>query len=59
MSDTKERIYPEKKFRDLKETEKAQIRALLDEGKTDTYAIAEQFGCSTSQVAAIKANMKR
>lgn len=59
MTETEKHIYPEKKARDLKDTEKAQIRALIEKGGLNTYEIAKQIGCSSSQVAAIKANMKR
>jgi hypothetical protein len=53
------RRYPAPKQRDLSEAEKLQLRARLEEGDSDTYALAEEFGCTASQVAGIKAAMHR
>jgi transposase-like protein len=47
--------YPDPKERDLTEDEKAQIRARIEAGDGDIYALAREFGCSSSQVAGIKA----
>lgn len=58
MNETKY-IYPEPKVRELTESEKAQIRARIEKGESDIYKIAAEFGCSSSQVAAIKAHLKR
>jgi transposase-like protein len=53
-----EQEYPEKKQRELTDAEKAQLRERIDRG--DDYAtLAQEFGCSTSQVAGIKAAMHR
>jgi len=55
-------VYPEKKSRDLSEQEKETIRTRIDAGertKEDTYQLALEFGCSSSQVAGLKAAMKR
>jgi hypothetical protein len=51
------RRYPEQKIRELSENEKEQIRARLLEGQSDIYRLAEEFVCSSSQVAGIKANL--
>ena len=53
------RRYPEKKMRDLSEEESKQIRARIAERKGDTEGIAEEFKCSESQVAGVKAAMNR
>lgn len=50
------REYPEKKTKDLTADENRRIRAELNAGK-DPRVIAEEMGCSRSQVAGIKANM--
>lgn len=47
--------YPEPKERDLSEEEKARIRARIQEGDGDIYKLAQEFMCSSSQVAGIKA----
>jgi hypothetical protein len=52
-------IYPEKKWRELKDTEKARIRDLAEKKKLDTYQIAKKLDCSNSQVAGIKAHLKQ
>jgi len=49
---------PEKKQRELTDAEKAQLRERIDRGE-DYAALAREFGCSTSQVAGIKAAMHR
>lgn len=53
-----EQEYPEKKQRELTDAEKAQLRERIDRGE-DYAALAREFGCSTSQVAGIKAAMHR
>jgi transposase-like protein len=58
MDDTESRSYPEPKQRDLSDDEKAQLRARIERGDTD-IALAAEFGCSPSQVAGIKAAMRR
>jgi hypothetical protein len=55
-------VYPEKKAHDLSEHEKETIRTRIHGGectKEDTYRLALEFGCSSSQVAGIKAAMNR
>jgi hypothetical protein len=59
MGEKTRHIYPEKKSRDIADSDLSQIKALIEKGGLDTYAIAERFGYSTSQIAAVKANMKR
>jgi hypothetical protein len=46
------RKYPEAKQRDLTETEKTELRARIELGDADIYALASEYGCSASQVAA-------
>ena len=53
------RRYPAQKQRDLSDNEKTQLRARIEQGKDDIYALAVEFGCSPSQVAGIKAAMRR
>lgn len=53
------RRYPEPKKRELTEAEKQGLRARIERGEIDSYQLAEEFNCSPSQVAAIKAAMKR
>lgn len=53
------RKYPEAKQRDLTDGEKIELRARIERGDADIYALAEEFGCSASQVAGIKAAMHR
>lgn len=53
------RKYPEAKQRDLTDGEKIELRARIERGDGDIYALAEEFGCSASQVAGIKAAMHR
>jgi hypothetical protein len=54
-----QRKYPEPKQRDLTDDEKTQLRARIERGDADIYALATEFGCSASQVAGIKAAMHR
>ena len=54
-----ERKYPQPKQRDLTSDEKAQLRARIERGDADVYALAAEFGCSASQVAGVKAAMHR
>lgn len=57
--DPEPRKYPESKLRDLTEAEKLALRARIERGDADIYALADEFGCSASQVAGIKAAMHR
>lgn len=59
MSEPQERKYPERKQRELTGSEKALIRARIEEGDADVYEIANEFGCSPSQVAGIKADQTK
>jgi transposase-like protein len=52
-------MYPEPKQRDLSETEKAQIRERIKKGDDDIYELAREFGCSSSQIAGVKAALHR
>lgn len=54
-----ERKYPEPKQRDLTDDEKSQLRARIEKGDADIYALAREFECSASQVAGLKAAMHR
>jgi transposase-like protein len=54
---TTARRYPEPKLRELSEDEKAQMRERISAGEADIYKLAEEFGCTSSQVAGIKAAM--
>jgi len=51
--------YPQKKKRELTEVEKEEIRKHSEKGKGNVYELAEEFGCSTSQVAGVKSTMNR
>jgi transposase-like protein len=53
------RPYPEPKQRELTDDERYQLRARIEQGDADIYALAREFGCSSSQVAGIKAAMNR
>lgn len=53
------RLYPEAKERELTEEEKRQLRERIERGDADIYALAREFGCTSSQVAGIKAAMNR
>jgi len=57
--DVPTRQYPEPKQRDLTEDEKRQLRERIERGEADIYALAREFGCTSSQVAGIKAAMNR
>jgi hypothetical protein len=59
MADENERRYPEPKQRDLTEEEKQKLRHRIERGESDIYRLAHEFGCSSSQVAGIKAAMNR
>jgi hypothetical protein len=59
MGNTESRHYPEPKKRDLTKDEKAELRVRIERGDGDIYALATEFCCSSSQVAGIKAAMKR
>ena len=50
------RDYPKKKTKDLTPEANRRIRADLGAGKA-SRAIADEIGCSRSQVAGIKGNM--
>jgi transposase-like protein len=52
-------MYPEPKRRELSETEKAQIRKRIQQGDDNIYKLAQEFGCSASQIAGIKAALHR
>jgi hypothetical protein len=54
-----DRPYPEPKQRELAEDEKERIRVRIENGEDDVYRLAEEFGCSSSQIAGIKAAMNR
>ena len=47
--------YPEPKERDLSGSEKARIRERIEAGEGDIYKLAQEFMCSSSQIAGIKA----
>lgn len=53
------RQYPEPKERELTEYEKMQLRDRIERGDADIYALARELGCTSSQVAGIKAAMNR
>lgn len=53
------RRYPAPKQRNLTDAEKTQLRARIERGHADIYVLAAEFGCSASQVAGIKAAMRR
>jgi hypothetical protein len=53
------RLYPEPKERELTDDEKRQMRQRIEGGDADIYALAREFGCTSSQVAGIKAAMSR
>jgi len=59
MADNEQRHYPEPKQRELTELEKQQIRGRVEGGQADIYQLAQEFGCSASQIAGIKAALKR
>ena len=51
--------YPEPKRRELSEGEKAQIRDRIQKGQDEVYKLAQEFGCTSSQIAGINAALKR
>jgi hypothetical protein len=53
------REYPEPRDRELTDEEKSQLRGRIERGDADIYALAREFGCTSSQVAGIKAAMNR
>lgn len=53
------REYPEPKSVELADDIKEQIREEIRKGQSNIYLLAEQFGCSSSQIAGIKAAMNR
>lgn len=59
MADIEQRRYPERKQRELTDEEKAELRGRIEGGDKDIYRLAQEFGCSPSQVAGIKAAMNR
>jgi transposase-like protein len=59
MDEKEPRRYPKPKQRELSDEEKMQLRARIERGDDDIYALAAEFGCSPSQVAGIKAAMHR
>ena len=61
MSDTEPnpKHYPAPKQRELSDIEKCELRARIEQGDTDIYALSAEFGCTASQVAGIKAAMHR
>ena len=48
---------PEPKLRDLTADEKSRLRTRIEQGDSDIYVLAAEFGCSASQVAGLKAGM--
>jgi transposase-like protein len=52
-------MYPEPNRHELSETEKAQIRKRIQQGDDNIYKLAQEFGCSASQIAGIKAARHR
>lgn len=51
-------VYPEKKIRELSESEKVAIRARASEGESNIFKLAAEFVCSSSQIAGVQARMK-
>jgi len=51
--------YLRKKNHDLRSEETRQVRKRVDGGQTDVYQLAKEFGCVPTQIAGIKAHMKR
>jgi hypothetical protein len=51
--------YLRRKKRELDEREKRAIRAQIDRGNADVYTLAQQYDCVPTQIAGIKAAMKR
>lgn len=59
MFELKDKRYPKRKQHELSESEKNSIRSRIEEGTADVYQLAEEFSCSSSQIAGIKAAMKK
>jgi transposase-like protein len=59
MAKTEQRRYPQPKERELSEEEKKRLRVRVEQGHKDIYQLAQEFGCSPSQVAGIKAALNR
>ena len=59
MPDTEQRRYPVPKEHDLTDEEKQQLRDRIERGEGDIYRLAQDFRCSPSQGAGIKAAMNR
>lgn len=59
MSDQKKSPYPSAKKRELSESEKDSIRAQIEAGDADVHKLAADFDCSASQIAGIKAALKK
>jgi len=52
-------MYPEPQQRERSETEKAQIRERHQQGDDNIYKLAQEFACSASHIAGIKAALHR
>jgi hypothetical protein len=52
-------MYPEPKQGELSETEKEQIREVINKGDDDIYKLTREFGCRSSQIAGVKAALHR
>jgi hypothetical protein len=52
-------MYPEPKQRDLSATEKEHIRKRMKKGNDHIYKLARKCGCSSSQIAGVKAALYR
>ncbi len=59
MSDQNKLPYPSTKTRELSESEKDSIRAQIEAGDADVHKLATDFDCSPSQIAGIKAALKK
>jgi len=53
------REYPEPKSNELTDDVKEEIRERIRNGPANIYLLSEEFGCSSSQIAGIKAAMNR
>lgn len=51
--------YPKRKTRELDTDERCEIREYIRRGVDDVYQLAEEFGCTPSQIAGIKAALNR
>ena len=58
MSERKQ-PYPSVKKRELSVAEKDSVRARVEAGDSDVHKLAKVFDCSASQIAGIKAALKR